>query len=215
MNRLNKVWKTILRIWKDAVFSKLIAAGLILLITTAWAKYSNYSITDIYNFLIKGLTFKLPIFVFLSIIAIYFLIKLVIRLLRKKTDPIWDEQVGNYKFKELYQILSSQNFAVETGGMKWTGHPPPDDDLLNMFYTYYIYFNKGINIDDNLGDGGYLYGALAPKFVGYGLLEKFETKDLEIDVMITTYKISDDGKKFYSLIEKSIHLLPTKKSPNR
>ena len=31
----------------------------------------------------------------------------------KKTNPIWDEQVGNYKFKELYEILLKTSAAKE------------------------------------------------------------------------------------------------------
>lgn len=59
-----------------------------------------------------------------------------------------------------------------------------------------------------------MYGVLAPKLVGYGLLDKIETKNLEIDLMDTKYQTSEIGHKFYALLEKSIHLLPTK-SPNR
>lgn len=215
MDRLNKIWDGFLKIWKDPVWSKVISAGIILLIATIWTKYSNYSGQDVYDFFILLLAYKLQVFVFLSIIGLYFLTKLLIRLFKKKIDPIWDEQVGNYKFKELYQILSSQNFPVGTVGMRWAGRKPPEDDLLTMFHTYITFFNRGLNLDDNLEDGGYLYGVLAPKLVGYGLLDKIETKNLQIDVMDIKYQTSEFGHKFYALLEKSIFLLPNKKSPNR
>jgi hypothetical protein len=215
MERLNKIWEAFLKIWKDPVWSKVISAGIILLIATIWTKYSNYTGQDVYNFFILLLTYKLPVFVFLSVIGLYFLTKLLIRLFKKKSDPIWDEQVGNYKFKELYQILSSQNYPVETVGMSWSGRKAPEDDLLTMFHTYITFFNRGLNLDDNLEDGGYLYGVLAPKLVGYGLLDKIESKNLQIEVIDIKYQTSEVGHKFYALLEKSIFLLPKKKRPNR
>ncbi|MBX2932000.1 MAG: hypothetical protein KF781_08655 [Chitinophagaceae bacterium] len=215
MDKLKKIWEAILKIWKDPVWSKVISAGIILLIATIWARYSNYSWQEIYDFFILLLTYKLPIFVFLSIIGLYFLTKLLIRLFKKKIDPIWDEQVGNYKFKELYQILSNQNFPVETVGMSWSGRKPPEEDLLTMFHSYITFFNRGLNLDDNLDDGGYLYGVLAPKLVGYGLLDKIETKNLQIDVMDIKYQTSEIGQKFYALLEKTLYLKSNKKSPNR
>lgn len=215
MDRLNNMWEVILKIWKDPVWSKVISAGIILLIATIWTKYSNYSSQQVYDFFILLLTYKLPIYVFLSIIGLYFLIKLLIRLFKKKIDPIWDEQVGNYKFKELYHILSNQNFPVGTVGMNWSGQKPPEDDLLTMFLTFITFFNRGLKLEDNLDDGGYLYGVLAPKLVGYGLLDKIETKNLQIDVMDINYQTSEVGHKFYALLEKSIYLLPNKNNPNR
>ena len=77
MERLNKIWEAILKIWKDPVWSKVISAGIILLIATIWTKYSNYSGQDVYNFFILLLTYKLPVFVFLSVIGLYFLTKLL------------------------------------------------------------------------------------------------------------------------------------------
>jgi hypothetical protein len=215
MKRLNKIWESIIKIWKDPVWSKVISAGIILFIATIWTKYSNYSSQQVYDFLISTLTYKLPIFVFLSIIGLYFSIKLLIRVFKKKNDPIWDEQIGNYKFKELYHILSSQNFPVSTVGMSWSRQKPPEDDLLTMFHNYSTFFNRGVKLDDDFQDGGYMYGVLAPKLVGYGILDKIETKNLEIDVMDIKYQTSELGHKFYALLEKSIHILPSKKSPNR
>jgi hypothetical protein len=208
MNKFKKIEEAVLKIWKDPVWSKVISAGIILLIATLWAKYNNYSSQQIYNFVIFILSYKFPVFVFLSIVGAYFLIKLVIRLFKRKIDPIWDEQVGNYKFKELYKILSSQNLPVGTNGMGWSGQKPPEEDLLTMFHTYSTFFNKGINLDDDYQDGGYLYGVLAPKLVGYGLLDKIETKNLQIDFMDIKYQTSEVGQKFFALLEKSIHILP-------
>jgi hypothetical protein len=216
MNKLKKFWNVLLRIWKDPVWSAVISAGIILIIATIWTKYSKYSSQQIYDFLIFILSYKVPVFVFLSIAGIYFLTKLAIRLFNRKIDPIWDEQVGNYKFKELYKILSNQNLPIGTVGMGYSGKKPPQEDLLTMFHAYTTFFNKGIKLEDDNDDGGYLYGVLAPKLVGYGLVDKIETKNLKIDVMDVKYQTSEVGHKFFALLEKSIHVLPNNtKSPNR
>jgi len=206
----NTTWKFIKSIWKDSVWSKLISTGLILLIATFWANYSNYSLEDIYNFFIDGLTYKTPIFVFLSLIGIYFLVKLLIKLFKKKSDLIWNEQVGNYKFKELYKILSNQNYQIGTVGMGYSGKKPPKEDLLTLFHNYSPILNRGIDLNDNLDDGGYLYGVLAPKLVGYGLVNKFESKN-SFDVKVIKYETSEIGHKFFALLEKTIHLKKEKK----
>ena len=202
----NKTWIFITKIWKDSVWSRIISTGLILLITSIWTNYSGYNIKDIYNFIINGLTFRIPIYFFLSITGLYFLTKLIVKLFRKKADPIWDEQIGNYSFKELYEILLNQNYEVGTNGMGYSGRKPPKDNLLTLFHNYSPLLNRGIDLDDNIDDGGYLYGILAPKLVGYGLVKKLESKNLEIDVMDLKYETSENGHKFFALLEKTIYL---------
>jgi hypothetical protein len=214
MDKQNKIRDKIIKIWKDPVWSKVISAAIIFIIVTIWAKYSNYTNEQVYNFFILVLTYKIPIFLFLSIIGLYFISKLVIKLFKKKNDPIWDEQVGNYTFKELYQILSIQNYPVGTVGMGYSGRKPPENDLLSMFHTYSPILNRGIGLDDDF-DGGYLYGVLSPKLISYGLVDKIETKNIEIDVMDIKYQTSEIGHKFFALLEKTIHLNSNKESPNR
>lgn len=206
MEFFNKIWEKVIKIWKDPVWSQVIAGGIVLIITTVWIEYSKYSIKQVYDYFILILTYELPIFIFLSIIGLYFITKILINLFNKNPHPIWNEQVGNYKFKDLYQILSSQNFPVGTIRMSWAGQKPPEDDLLTMFHTFSMFFNRGLNLDDNLEDGGYLYGVLAPKLVGYGLVDKIETKKMTNDEMEIKYQTSELGYKFFALLERSIHL---------
>jgi hypothetical protein len=66
-------------------------------------------------------------------------------------------------------------------------------------------------LESDLDDGGYLYGVLAPKLVGYGLVNKLESKNLQIDVMDIKYETSEVGHKFFALIEKTIYLKKEKK----
>lgn len=195
----------LLKIWKDPVWSNLISAGIIALIALIWAKITNHTWAEIYDFVLKVLAFKLHIYIFLSAIGLYFTVKLCIKLFRKKKDPLWDEQIGNYTFKELYNILITQTFPVATNGMQMSGMPAPTDDLLMLFRVYYTYLNKGVDFDDNIQDGSYLYSVLAPKLLGYGLVEAYQKplNDLP-DRSEVAYKTSGLGHKFHASLDKVI-----------
>lgn len=192
MIKQKKIWKKIIEIWKDPVWSKVISTAIIFIIVTIWAKYSNYTNEQVYNFFILILIYKIPVFLFLSLIGLYFISKAVIKLLEKKNDPIWNEQIGNYTFEELYKILSSQNYPVGTVGMGYSRINPPENDLMSMFHAFSPILNRGIGMDYE-ADEGYLYGVLSPKLVSYGLVDKIEIKNLEIDVMDIKYQTSENG----------------------
>ena len=209
MIKQKKIWKKIIEIWKDPVWSKVISTAIIFIIVTIWAKYSNYTNEQVYNFFILILIYKIPVFLFLSLIGLYFISKAVIKLLEKKNDPIWNEQIGNYTFEELYKILSSQNYPVGTVGMGYSRINPPENDLMSMFHAFSPILNRGIGMDYE-ADEGYLYGVLPPKLVSYGLVDKIEIKNLEIDVMDIKYQTSENGYKFFALLEKTIYLKPRK-----
>lgn len=211
---MKKVKEIIIKIWKDTVGSAVISAGIIFLFATLWAKYSHYTLTDIYNFSIDILSFKIPVFLFLSVIGIILLTIALIKILRNKKDPIWDEQIGNYTFKELYIILQNQNLIMKNELMRYTGREAPTEDLLILFRTYSAFLNKGITLEDNLGDGGYGYSSLAPWLVNYGIVEAIEKKNRQLDEMDIVYKTTVLGHKFFSLIEKVIHSKKIKSKPN-
>ena len=69
----SKAWAFIVGIWKDPVWSKVISAGIILAIATLWAKYSNYSLSDIYRFGLSVLTFQIPVYLIASLVGILFI----------------------------------------------------------------------------------------------------------------------------------------------
>lgn len=198
-----------LNIWKDPVWSKVISAGIIALIAVIWAKITNHTWAEIYDFVLSVLSFKLPVYLFLSTIALYFIVKLCIKLFKKRKDPLWDEQMGNYTFKELYNILLTETFPVTTMRMQMSGMSALTDDLLILFRIYYTYLNKGVDFDDNIDDGSYLYSVLAPRLVGYGLVEAYQKplNDLP-DQTEVAYKTSELGHKFHASLEKVI--LPEK-----
>jgi hypothetical protein len=206
---LKSIKEEFLKIWKDPVWSKVISAGIIAFIAIVWAKITNHTWSEIYDFIINVLSLQMPVYIFLSTIGFYFIVKLCIKLFKKKRDPLWDEQMGNYTFKELYNILITETFPVSTMGMQMSGRPAPTDDLLMLFRMYYTYLNKGIDFDSNIHDGGYLYGVLASKLVGYGLVEAYQKplRDLPDQTQVA-YKTSELGHRFHASLEKVI--LPQK-----
>ena len=70
MNKQKKIWEKIIKIWKDPVWSKIISTAIIFIIATIWAKYSNYTNEQVYNFFILILIYKIPVFLFLSLIGL-------------------------------------------------------------------------------------------------------------------------------------------------
>lgn len=194
--------KKIKEIWKDPVWSKVISAGIILLIATIWAKFLKISLNEIYEGSIIFLNFKLNIYYFLIILLIILVIRYALKKWRKK-NPYLDEKVGNYTFGELCDILMEKKPTGRTTSMNWGNESPPDLDYLSLFYNYYSYFNRGIKLEDDYDDRGFIYGILCPDFVGYDLLEKIESKNERLNMTEISYQISDNGRKFHSILERS------------
>ena len=202
---MKEIWSKILIIWKDPVWSKVIAAGLIFIIAFIWARFSKYSITDIWNYAVKLLSFRLPIYFILSIVGLAYIIIFFIKFFKRK-DYIGNEPMGNFTFKQLYLILQNQNLQVGTLSMNFSGTPPPQENLLILFQLYISYMNTGVTIESHIGDGGYLYAILCPKLISYGLVDKIEIKNSELNIIEIKYQTSELGKKFYSFIEKANYL---------
>ncbi len=201
----SQIKNTFSKIWNNPVWSNVIAAIIFAAVALSWAKITNHSWQDIYNFMITSLTFKLPVYIFLSAVGFYFIIKKNFQVFQKRKNPLWDEQIGNYIFKDLYNILLTETFPVRTIGMQMTGHFPPTDNFLTLFRVYYIALNKGFGIEDNIEDGGYLYSVFAPRMVGYGLVDVYQKPDNNLPgVTDAAYKTSELGHGFHSSLDKII-----------
>jgi hypothetical protein len=62
---------------------------------------------------------------------------------------------------------------------------------------------KQSGIEDNLNDGGYLYGIFAPHMVGFGLVEVYQKPDSNLpDQTDVAYKTSELGHRFHSSLNK-------------
>lgn len=201
---MKEIKEKFILIWKDPVGSTLISAAIIAFITLVWARFSNYSWHDIYTWILMVLNYKLPLYLFLSSIGLYVIIIGAIRKIKFKKNRIFDEKVGNYTFKELVQIMQRETLPIHTRGMEMSGRAAPEDDLLLLFKVYYFWLIPGINEGDPIGeDGGYVHSMLAPKFVGYGLVETYTHPYPNLPEHTGTgYKISETGKRFHSLLDK-------------
>lgn len=196
---LNQIWIITTKIWNDPVISKIIAALIIAIAPTIWAIIKQYSIPNFYKYL---LSLKIPVYIILlSFLIVQLIIKWIIPLLRNK-KTFWKEEIGDFTFEELYNILRNQNLPIQTNGMRMFGKPAPQENLLIQFCLHKIFLNMGVTMEMKIDDGGYLYGVLCPKMIDFGLVEKIEYKDKNTDTDLIKYQITGMGNKFYRLIEK-------------
>lgn len=200
---MKKIWNIFIqKVWKDPVWSKVISAVIILVIATIWTGLSNYTFSEMIYFISDLLTEPFPIYLTLSIVGTFILVKYATRFFKKKKHLNWDEQVGNFKFKELYIVLQSQNYQVKTVGMGFSNQEAPENDLLTLFMLYTPMINMGVTLDRPHDDGGYLYGVLCPKLISYGLVTKTITREEELSSPeYIRYDMSEIGHKFHSLVE--------------
>ncbi|MGB4850423.1 MAG: hypothetical protein WBP41_21025 [Saprospiraceae bacterium] len=190
-----RIMDFILYIWKDPVWSKVISAGIIGACLFLWAIVSYETFIDI-------ISYKIPVYLYLLICVLLYLIYLIAKEAKQIENPIWKEQVGNYTFKELYTILATKDLPVPTIGMKYSNVQPPNHNIIELFLHSTIYLNRGISLDDDINDGGYLHGVLAPYLAGFGLVIATPTTIRSTNVPTTKYQMSDVGHKFYSLLER-------------
>ena len=209
----SRIWSIGKKIWHDPVLSKVIASLIIIIGVTIIAIIKKITISDIGLYLLSFLNFQIPIYIILSLIGLLYLIKLAVHFYTNKHSSYWNEKIGDYTFKDLYQILRSQTLPLTTNAMQWMGRQAPKDDLLVQFYIYKMYLNMGVSLDLDTGDGGYLYGILCPKLVSYGLVERIDYKDTRTEMDLIKYQTTENGNKFYVTLEKllvlkEISLLP-------
>ena len=198
-----KTKERLLSIWKDPVWSKVISTGILALIAVIWAKFSHHSWSDIYHFILVGLSFPVPIYLVLSAIGLFYLVRRSIRLFGKKKDPFWDQRIANYIFKDLYNFMLLETLSVPTQAMMMSGMHAPTDNLLLLFQVYYMTLNKGVGIADNIQDGGYLYAVLAPRLVGFGLVDAYQKPDDDLpEHSDIAYRTSELGHKFHAALDK-------------
>ena len=203
---MKKIISFLMRIWRDPVWSSVIAATFVILGTAIFAFIKNLSVIDLYNMFLQLLNVKIPLFVILSILGALFLIRFLLRFFKTKSNSVWKEKIGDYTFDELYRILQNQNLPVQTRGMEWSKKDAPQEDLLTLFRLYKVYINKGVTSDLPLDDGGYLYGVLCPKLISYGIVEKIDYKDSRTGLDQVKYQTTELGNKFYRLIEKVVYI---------
>jgi hypothetical protein len=196
----------LLTIWKDLVWagfiSTVLSAAFLALVGLLWILLGNHTFAETYALVLKALAYRVPVYVFLSLLGAYFIVKLLLKLVKKKPDPIWDLEIGNYRFGELFDILSSNFLPVQTRQMQWNHTQPRTDNLLMLFMLYNTFLNRGISLEYPNDDGGFGWGILSIRLMEYGLVNRVSVADEEVsgafnDVFFT----SEVGAKFHANVE--------------
>lgn len=186
------------KLWHDPVWSKVIYAGFLLLISLIYSFFATLfkeiSFSEAFT---QTVNYELPlylIFIFIAVGLITYGILYKIRQKRKRHIGRFDVEqiVGNFTFRELYNALLTHKIeaTLDLHVRKM--------DLLTLFILYQRQFNLGVEWE---GDH-FSHYTLGPLLMSYGLTEKAPTKnklDVIGDDLIQTSKI---GFKFYALLEK-------------
>src|ERR1700738_4697844 len=115
---MKKIILLLKSIWKDPVWSKVISIGILALLGLCWAWYEKKPPKEIYELVLKILNVPVPFYLILSFIAIAFLVRITLGFIRRKPDPLYDDVIGNYKFRELCVVLQNTTLKEETEGIK-------------------------------------------------------------------------------------------------
>jgi hypothetical protein len=200
------------KIWKDPVWSKLIAEtfkswGPIIIpvvAATIWRLIDKDSAFAFVNFLLKFLLLPLPLYVSIGLFILYLLVK---KYNNRVKDPILKEQsTQNFTFKQLYDILSKNFLIDKTPEMIQGDMDRVNDNLLILFYQYSNYLGRGITVSypGIEIDGNYGWAILAPKLVSYSIVYKKGDGELPAisNVSHISYHYTEGGIKFFSQLER-------------
>jgi hypothetical protein len=200
-----------LKMWKDPVWSKVIAAGILAFIALIWSLINFQGLIAFYRLIIIMLNYVIPIPIWgiLLIITIRWVLIQIIQSEKKHpyVSSVWSEEVGNYVFSDLHKELSKLKALERTERMIKASIGPSNENLSVLFWVNRENFNAGVSNKINYSgydDGGYLAEVVAPKLLSYGLLEKREDKGFSVNqyYSYTQYFISEIGFKYLECIEK-------------
>ena len=193
-------------IWKDSVFSKIIANGILLLFTLIAiiiGQLINVSTAEefikyFFNFEVK--LYALIITAGIITIGYY----LYLKFLKKKDDgykTFLSQKIGHYRFSDLNNILLTCYQEIPAVLQMEMGHKKLD--LLTLFIMTIPLYCSGMDWDNPNDESGFLYYRLGPRLITYGLLERIPSLDNNTEGNINSYTIqpSENGFKFFALLE--------------
>lgn len=194
------------KIWKDSVFSKLIASSILLLLSVLTAfivkLLDGISIGDLFNQFLQ-IDIKLYLILLIAIILIvgYYIYLRFIKKRNQRKETFLRQKVGNYRFGDLNNILLTTyielpHFMINQIGLK-------ELDLLTLFKLFISQMNTIIGFDHPSDEGYFIYYKLGPKLISYGLCENIPSIKNNKDGNINTYDIttSKTGFEFFALLE--------------
>ena len=210
MLSFEKTEEVFFKIWKDPVWSKVIAGGIIGGIAGigAWAAFARASFNIVLAYITCILTIQVSLFWILLISwAILFIPYIWNKIYPKPSLPadsynISNEVIGDYKLGELIEILSKEKVTQRTRLMDLHNIYFDKDDLLKLFKEFYTDLNRGVSGTSHFDEYGFLWGVLAPKLLDYGLTKKVDQAIFTREADDTTYIVSEDGRRFFSLLQR-------------
>jgi len=194
------------KIWKDSVFSKVIASSILLLLSVLTAfivkLLDGISIGDLFKKILQ-IDIKLYLILLIAIILIfgYYVYLKFIKKRNQHKETFLRQKVGNYHFGDLNNILLTTyielpHFMRSQIGLK-------ELDLLTLFKLFIPQMNTIIGFDHPTDEGDFIYYRLGPKLISYGLCENIPSIKNNTDGNINTYDIttSKTGFEFFALLE--------------
>lgn len=193
-------------IWKDSVYSKVIANGILLiftLIAIIIGQIINVSTTE--EFIKYFFNFEVKLYALLLTAGIIFIgYYLYLKFLKKKDNGYKSfiyQKVGDYRFGDLNNVLLSTYQEIpralqhEMGSQKL--------DLLTLFRITIPLYSSGMDWDNPNDESGFLYYRLGPRLISYGLLERVPSinNNTEGNINAFTIQPSENGFKFFALLE--------------
>lgn len=202
------------RFWNDPVWSKVISALIIGLLTLVYAllislfKDINIQKINLYGIWSNAIHFKIEAYqLFLTIIALTTVYAIIIIYKRKKSRKSLvvgsfnvEEKIGEFTFRELYNALNS-NFLATPVTFREHGWQEKTD-LLTLFIVYQRLLNVGVDIDSPGQEANFLYFQVAPSLMSYRVVEARVTNSLSDNQEITSLTTSNIGYKFLNFLEK-------------
>ena len=194
------------KIWKDSVFSNVIASGILLfftLLAIVIGQIINVTTAEEFIAYFFKIEIKLCILIITAIIitlGYYTYLKFF-----KKKDDISNEyvsqNVGNYKFGDLNNILLTTYLKIPP--VLWAEIGYKELDLLTLFKITIPLYSSGIDWNSPNDDSGFLYYQLGPILMSYGLCEKVPSLTNNTPDNINSYTIepSLNGFKFFALLQ--------------
>lgn len=189
------------KLWTDPVWSKVISAAIIALVTILYSigktAFENKSLFDS---IVKVLNLEIKVYLYLLFsfisIFIYFLINFFRNKLNKRHLGFeLDQKVGNFTFRELHNALLTH--IIETPSSLKQGAPDMID-LLTVFKIYARIFNQGVQWEDDMDT----YYKIGPTLMSYGIIEKVPTTNMSDVIGMEMLQTSKIGFEFLAMLEK-------------
>jgi hypothetical protein len=190
------------KLWTDPVWSKVISAAIIAIITITYSIVKTvFEDISIYDAGIKVLNFEIEVYIYLifsiASIAVYFFINIIRKRFNKKHLGFdLDQKVGNFTFRELHNALLTHTIDTPNN---LRGQDVPDTiDLLTIFKAYARIFNQGVQWEDNMDT----YYKIGPILMSYGIIEKVPTTNKQDTIGMEMLQTSKIGYDFLAMLQK-------------